>query len=1037
MAEYTQQDVIQKFMASLDTTTLKGTEALDEAIQACSNFESIQEVIEQMVSDCKNSASADDFLKNYCGIDLSNQDTGAISGLDAGGDTSKNAVDIVPESGELRTDFTDRYFVADGLTFQLVKYNSDYSWTDLEFDSLTTNQKFMWQSLYTWWASGALDLISLSYGDNFGFTENSSATTDVINIGFIENNAGTLAWTVSYYYVNDTTHQSTAWLGFGINMDYYSNVNTENKNGYDPTSGQTYLDRVLAHEFTHAVMSANINYFYALPSLIKEGVAELTHGIDDQRRSDIKTLAGNYSLLEQALSLSSGYKSVSGVHAPDYAGGYMLMRYLAKQSAGGEIGFSVENLDDNVTASGEGGDDTITNSGDNVTIVGGAGDDIIELDKNSKFVVLEYSEGDGNDTVYGYNPTDIVNLIGGSVTGSVVSGNDLTLQFGEGSIKFVDAPSVNVNGKIFNPSPKNGTSDADFIMNFDSNTTLTTYAGNDTISNSGAKVLVDGGAGDDVIFAYGGEQIIKHDEGDGNDIVYGISAKDTLKISGDSYFMATSDSDVIVTIGEESITLKNAADENFTIDFTEKVHGDYIKGTDSRNTLKSSSAGSTIDARGGNDRIINSGDNVTIIGGKGNDTINNSGSSIVYQYANGDGRDLIYGFGENDTLQITSGSIKSSTSSGSDVAFNIGSGAVTLKGLSIDVKYTIIDADGNEILFERPKIIQGTSKAETLTNNLGDGYFINALANNDKIYNYGNYSTIDAGLGNDRIINSGDSVTIIGGGGNDTITNSGNAVVYRYTNGNGKDVITGFGENDTLQIVSGSLKSSAVSGSDLVFNIGNGSINLKELSDDVEYTLVDSGGNKILFEKPKIIQGTSSANTLTNNSDDYQINALAGNDKITNSGDNVTIVGGRGNDTIKNSGDSVVYQYASGDGRDTIYGFGENDTLNITSGSVKNTLTRGDDLVVNIGSGSVVLKNYAGNTAEIFVGSTENISNPSKLVAAQEFFVDDNFITDDAQISDVTEISETNYSVGKIESNFSELEKFYQTVSAYYHQSKK
>lgn len=34
----TQQEVIKAFMKSLDTTTLSGEAALDEAIRACSNF---------------------------------------------------------------------------------------------------------------------------------------------------------------------------------------------------------------------------------------------------------------------------------------------------------------------------------------------------------------------------------------------------------------------------------------------------------------------------------------------------------------------------------------------------------------------------------------------------------------------------------------------------------------------------------------------------------------------------------------------------------------------------------------------------------------------------------------------------------------------------------------------------------------------------------------------------------------------------------------------------------------------------------------
>ena len=62
----TQQDVIKKFMASLDKTNLNGTDALNEAIKACSDskYTTIQAVIDQMISDCQKTNNADNFLKN-------------------------------------------------------------------------------------------------------------------------------------------------------------------------------------------------------------------------------------------------------------------------------------------------------------------------------------------------------------------------------------------------------------------------------------------------------------------------------------------------------------------------------------------------------------------------------------------------------------------------------------------------------------------------------------------------------------------------------------------------------------------------------------------------------------------------------------------------------------------------------------------------------------------------------------------------------------------------------------------------------------
>lgn len=111
-------------------------------------------------------------------------------------------------------------------------------------------------------------------------------------------------------------------------MSYYNNIDMKDPNGYDKTSRQTYLDRVIAHEMTHALMAANIDNFSDLPAYIKEGTAELVHGIDDQRKDVIETLAQNNGVLETALNYTGGNPGENV-----YAAGYMALRYLAHQSA--------------------------------------------------------------------------------------------------------------------------------------------------------------------------------------------------------------------------------------------------------------------------------------------------------------------------------------------------------------------------------------------------------------------------------------------------------------------------------------------------------------------------------------------------------------------------------------------------------------------------------------------------------------------------------------------------------------------------------
>ena len=87
----TQQEVIKKFMKSLDTTSKSGKLALDAAIKACSSFGNLKSVVTQLIGDCQSATDAKTFLKEKCGIILDNKDTGAITGSDAGGSKAKTA----------------------------------------------------------------------------------------------------------------------------------------------------------------------------------------------------------------------------------------------------------------------------------------------------------------------------------------------------------------------------------------------------------------------------------------------------------------------------------------------------------------------------------------------------------------------------------------------------------------------------------------------------------------------------------------------------------------------------------------------------------------------------------------------------------------------------------------------------------------------------------------------------------------------------------------------------------------------------------
>ena len=252
--KYYPVDIIKKFMASLDKTTLKGSAALDEAVaNASPNFSSIKDVIDSMVADIKSASSADNFLQSKCGIILNNEDTGAITGSDAGGSTVKNAEDIVPESG------SSTYPPSNTFTINGLKV------TVPEKSSLTTDQQTIVKGLYSWWIKESLDLLEESYGLTF----DSDATVTEINVTFPTMTSTSLAAVSAG--ISESTGK-TQTLELQINMSYFKNISEDDENGGGST---LYLDRTLAHELTHALLGAKIVYHNNLPGFFKEGIGFL------------------------------------------------------------------------------------------------------------------------------------------------------------------------------------------------------------------------------------------------------------------------------------------------------------------------------------------------------------------------------------------------------------------------------------------------------------------------------------------------------------------------------------------------------------------------------------------------------------------------------------------------------------------------------------------------------------------------------------------------------------------------------------------
>ncbi len=646
------------------------------------------------------------------------------------------------------------------------------------------------------------------------------------------------------------------------------------------------------------------------------------------------------------------------------------------------------------------------NSFENVTLKSGAG--------NDEFIIsginVSVDAGDGNNRINAGGLYD-------EETGEFFPGENITVQTGAGS----DTIEVDVDSDVNKMKVEAGDGN-DVLENYEGQMTLDSGAGNDSIINGVAHASINGGAGHDTIRAKGEYLVI--DASDGNDFVEDYNVDNAWnKDASYSTIRGGAGNDTIQVISNYPVL--DGGDGNDTFDIYGSVAISINGGAGDDSILAQ--------AKGADDVFFD-----TINPGKGDDVINDN-RDFIYQYANGDGNDTISNAVE--LIHITSGSISGASLKGNDFVFKVGSGSITVK----DREYPIIvkNASGNVVFYQtvsggtglaivgaqkdldgdydRYKAVAITTDEDTKRNNgvvsavaprsgwlnyadnitiraihyghnvindwttaiknIGaDNVYIFSLSDGRKIYNTGSNVTIDAvsrdnldSYPQNELINVGANVLITGlytydgeynlqnNGANATINaagrieNSGADVLLNATlagsnvvNKGQNAVITGSSEGDSIEN----------DGLDATINAGDG--------DDLVYNSCDE----------KYIHRGVGTNSV--------IDAGAGNDTINNYANHVTIAGGAGNDSISLNGNYQLITYAEGDGNDTIRNITSRDTLAI-DGEFE-TVASGDNMIVKVGSGSIVLQDAVNRSVNITDGvfvdadaSTEGIEfNPKK-----------------------------------------------------------
>ena len=194
--------------------------------------------------------------------------------------------------------------------------------------------------------------------------------------------------------------------------------------------------------------------------------------------------------------------------------------------------------------------------------------------------------------------------------------------------------------------------------------------GNDSLVGGDGKDTISGGKGDDKLYGNAG-----------NDSLVGGDGKDTLSGGADNDKLYGQNGNDSLVGDDGKDTLSGGAGDD-------KLYGqdgnDSLVGGDGKDTLSGGAGNDKLYGNAGNDSLVGGDGKDTLSGGAGNDKLWGDTGADTFIYAAGDGKDIIYGFENNDLLQITGAFSGTYSKSKGEVYFKVGttSKAITLTDFS-------------------------------------------------------------------------------------------------------------------------------------------------------------------------------------------------------------------------------------------------------------------------------------------------------------------------------------------------------------------
>ncbi len=594
---------------------------------------------------------------------------------------------------------------------------------------------------------------------------------------------------------------------------------------------------------------------------------------------------------------------------------------------------------------GLGGNDQIRASLGDDTLDGGAGNDFLEGYLGNDIYL--FGRGYGQDSIDDQGDSsdvDTLQLLDGITPGDVtlratpdfgtdailtinITGDQLTLGgfFAFQSlridvIKFADGTIWDYNAMLAHTEGVNlvGDEDADYLYGNVTNDMLSGLSGDDSLYGGAGNDLLDGGIGADGMTGGSGNDLYMIDDvGDGvteqagqgtdtvqSNVTYVLSANvENLALIGNAAINGTGNSlnNILTGNGAVNVLTGGAGNDTYVVGAGDTIVEAAGSGTDVIRADISWTLGSNVE------NLVLTG--TAAVNGSGNSLANTlTGNSAANILNGGTGADKLIGGQGDDTYVVdnVSDQIIESANQGLDtvqssVTYTLASNVenLTLTGSGS------INGTGNGL----DNILTGNNAANRLTGGAGnDTYVIGA---GDSIV-----ETVNAGIDSVQssvthtLAANVENLTLTGTA---TINGTGNGLNNLLIGNGAVNTLTGGAGNDTYIVGTG----------DIVIEALNAGIDTVQSA--VTWSLGANVENLALVGSAAVNgTGNTLANVLTGN---------VGNNALVGGDGNDTMAGGQGNDVLNGGTGNDIFQFARGDGQDSVTdSSGSSDRLNFGSG---------------------------------------------------------------------------------------------------------